>query len=123
MRFIFLTILVVILVVFLNAIAPFWMVMIGIGVLAALINPSGVGGFLGGGLGMGLTWLGQCVYLEITTSSPLPDRMGEIMGLGSGVTLIAVTAVVGFVLGGFSGWTGVLFRNMTQRSPDDVYRG
>ena len=123
MRFIFLTILTAILVVFLNPVAPFWMVMIGIAFLAALIYPNGFGGFLGGGLGMGLTWLGLCIYLGITTGSSLPDRMGELMGLGSGVTLIAITGVVGFLLGAFSGWTGVLFRNMLVKSPEDLYRG
>jgi hypothetical protein len=123
MRFIFLTILTAILVVFLNPVAPFWGVMIGIAVLSGLIFPNGIGGFMAGGLGMGLTWLGQCIYLGITASSPLPDRMGELMGLGSGVTLIALTGGVGFLLGGFSGWTGVLFRNMLQKDPENVYRG
>lgn len=123
MRFIFLTVLVAILVVFLNAAAPFWIVMIGIVLLSALIFPNGIGGFMGGGLGMGLTWLGQCIYLEITTASPLPDRMGELMGLGSGMTLIAVTGAIGFFLGGFSGWTGVLFRNLFVKAPENLYRG
>jgi hypothetical protein len=123
MRFIFLTLLTAILVVFLNPITPFWVVMIGIGVLSALVYPNGIGGFLGGGLGMGLTWLGQSIYLGITTGSPLPDRMGELMGMGSGMTLIAITGVLGFLLGAFSGWTGVLFRNLLQKTPKNVYRG
>lgn len=123
MRFIFLTILTAILVVFLNAVAPYWIVMIGIAILSALIHPNGIGGFMGGGLGMGLTWLGQSIFLGITTSSPLPDRMGELMGLGSGMTLVAITGIVGFLLGSFSGWTGVLFRNMLQKTPENVYKG
>ncbi len=123
MRFIFLTLMTAILVVFLNPVAPFWVVMIGIGVLSALIYPNGIGGFMGGGLGMGLTWLGQSIYLGITTASPLPDRMGELMGVGSGMTLVAITGVIGFLLGGFSGLTGVYFRNMLQKTPKNVYRG
>lgn len=123
MRFIFLTLMTAILVVFLNPIAPFWAVMVGVGVLSALIYPNGIGGFMGGGLGMGLTWLGQSIYLGITTASSLPDRMGELMGMGSGMTLVAITGVLGFLLGGFSGLTGVLFRNMLQKSPKNVYRG
>jgi hypothetical protein len=123
MRFIFLTILTAIVVVFLNPIAPFWGVMVGIAVLSALVYPNGIGGFLGGGLGMGLTWLGQSIYLGITSASSLPDRMGELMGLGSGMTLLAVTGVIGFILGAFSGLTGVLFRNLLQKTPQNVYRG
>lgn len=123
MRFIFFTFLTAILVVFLNAEAPFWVVMIGIGILSALIYPNGFGGFMGGGLGMGLTWIGQSIYLEISTSSPLPDRMGELMGLGPGITLVALTGIVGFLLGSFSGMTGVMFRNMIQKTPENVYKG
>ena len=123
MRFIFLTLLTALLVVFLNPIAPYWIVMIGIVTLGALIYPNGFGGFLGGGLGMGLTWLGQSVYLSITTGSSLPDQMGDLMGLGSGMTLVAVTGVVGFLLGGFSGLSGVLFRNLLQKEPQNVYKG
>lgn len=123
MRFIFLTILTVLVVVFLNPIAPFWIVMIAIGVVSAVVYPNGIGGFLGGGLGMGLTWLGQSIYLGITSGSSLPDQMGELMGLGSGMTLVAVTGIVGFILGAFSGYTGVLFRNMIQKTPQNVYKG
>jgi hypothetical protein len=123
MRFIFLTILTAIVVVFLNPIAPFWGVMVGIAVLSALVYPNGIGGFLGGGLGMGLTWLGQSIYFGITSASSLPDRMGELMGLGSGMTLLAVTGIIGFILGAFSGLTGVLFRNLLQKTPQNVYRG
>jgi hypothetical protein len=123
MRFIFLTILTAIVVVFLNPIAPFWLVMIGIAVLSALVYPNGIGGFLGGGLGMGLTWLGQSIYLGITSASALPDKMGELMGLGSGMTLVAATGIIGFILGSFSGLTGVLFRNSLNKSPKNVYKG
>lgn len=123
MRFIFLIILTAIVVVFLNPIAPFWLVMIGIAVLSALVYPNGMGGFFGGGLGMGLTWLGQSIYLGITSASSLPDRMGELMDLGSGVTLLAITGIIGFILGSFSGLTGVLFRELVQKTPKNVYKG
>ena len=123
MRFIFLTMLTAVLVVFLNPVAPYWIVMIGIAILSALIFPSGLGAFTGAGLGKGLTWIGQCIYLEITTGSSLPDQMGELMGVGSGMSLIAATGVIGFLLGAFSGWTGVLFRKLFLREPEDLYGG
>lgn len=123
MRFIFLTIVIAILVVFLNPIVPFWGVMIAVGALSALIYPNRIGGFFGGGLGMGLTWLGQSIYLGIISGSSLPDQMGELMGLGSGMTLVAVTGIVGFLLGAFSGLTGVLFRNMLIKEPQNIYKG
>ena len=123
MRFILLTLLTALLVVFLNPVAPYWVVMIGILVLSALINPTSIGGFLGGGLGMGLSWLGQSIFLGIINDSTLPDKMGELMGLGAGMTLIAATGVLGFLLGSFSAVTGVLLRRVLQKTPKDVYKG
>lgn len=91
--------------------------------LSALVYPNSIGGFLGGGLGMGLTWVGQSIYLGITTGSPLPDRMGELMGMGTGMTLVAITGIIGFLLGAFSGLTGVMFRKVLQKAPNNVYKG
>jgi hypothetical protein len=99
------------------------MVMIAVTALAALIRPTVWGGFLGGGLGMGLVWLGQTLYISAVTSSTLPDKMGALMGLGSGLSLMLLTAVLGFILGGCSGLLGVKFRNLIQKKPTDVYLG
>lgn len=123
MRFIFLVMMTVLLVVFLNPVLPFWLIMILIGALAGLIGLKGAESFLAGGLGMGLAWLGQSLYISVGTGSPLPNRMGELMGLGSGMTLVGITAVLGFLLGGFSAMTGSLFRNLLKRKPDNLYRG
>lgn len=123
MRFILLTILVVLLVVFLGPVAPYWILMIGVGLLSALILPTGFGGFMGGGLGMGLTWVGISIYFGLTTASPLPDQMGELLGGISGMSLVGIVGALGFLLGGFSGLSGVLFRKMVKPSPKNIYRG
>jgi len=123
MKFLLFTLLSALVVVFLNIVAPYWAVMIALTVLAGIIRPSGWGGFFGGGLGMGLVWLGQTVYISAVTSSTLPDKMGALMGLGSGLNLMLLTAVLGFILGGFSGLLGVMFRNLVQKNRRDVYLG
>jgi hypothetical protein len=123
MKFLLFTLLSALVVVFLNIVAPYWAVMIALIVLAGIIRPSGWGGFFGGGLGMGLVWLGQTVYISAVTSSTLPDKMGALMGLGSGLNLMLLTAVLGFILGGFSGLLGVMFRNLVQKKRRDVYLG
>ena len=123
MKFLLFTLLSALVVVFLNIVAPYWMVMIAVTALAALIRPTVWGGFLGGGLGMGLVWLGQTLYISAVTSSTLPDKMGALMGLGSGLSLMLLTAVLGFILGGFSGLLGVMFRNLVQKKRRDVYLG
>jgi hypothetical protein len=123
MKFLLFTLLSALVVVFLNIVAPYWAVMIALTVLAGIIRPSVWGGFFGGGLGMGLIWLGQTVYISAVTSSTLPDKMGALMGLGSGLNLMLLTAVLGFILGGFSGLLGVMFRNLVQKNRRDVYLG
>ena len=123
MKFLLFTLLSDLLVVFLNIVSPYWVVMIALTVLAGLIRPSVWGGFLGGGLGMGLVWLGQTVYISTVTSSTLPDKIGALMGLGSGLSLMVLTAVLGFILGGCSGLLGVMFRNLVQKKRRDVYLG
>lgn len=95
----------------------------GIGLLSFLIGPKGVGAFLGGALGMGLGWVGISTYLGLTSASALPDQMGELMGLGSGMALLGLVGVLGFLLGGFSGLTGVLFRNLLRPTERNIYRG
>ena len=123
MKFLLFTLLSALLVVFLNIVSPYWVVMIALTVLAGLIRPSVWGGFFGGGLGMGLVWLGQTVYISTVTSSTLPDKMGALIGLGSGLSLMVLTAVLGFILGGCSGLLGVMFRNLVQKKRRDVYLG
>jgi len=123
MKFLLFTLLSALLVVFLNIVSPYWVVMIALTVLAGLIRPSVWGGFFGGGLGMGLVWLGQTVYISAVTSSTLPYKMGALMGLGSGLSLMVLTAVLGFILGGCSGLLGGMFRNLVQKNSTDVYLG
>jgi hypothetical protein len=123
MKFISLTTLSALIVVFVNPFFPFWIVMGLIGILSAILGGKGFTSFLAGGIGMGLTWLGQTVYLSYQTGSPLPDQIAEIMGLGSGVALSAITGVIGFFLGGFSAYSGSLFRKLFKNKPDNIYRG
>jgi hypothetical protein len=72
---------------------------------------------------MGFAWLGQAIFISTSTGSSLPNKIGELMGLGSGMTVVGVTAIIGLLLGGFSGLTGSLFRNLFRKEPDNLYRG
>jgi hypothetical protein len=123
MRFILFILVTIGIVVFLNPIFPYWVIMILIGIGSALLGLSGLQGFLAGGLGLGLAWLGQAIFISTTTGSALPNKIGELMGLGSGMTVAGVTAIIGFLLGGFSGLTGSLLRNLVRKKPDNLYRG
>jgi hypothetical protein len=123
MRFILFILIAIGIVVFLNPFFPYWIIMILIAIGSGLFGLSGLQGFLAGGLGMGLAWLGQAIFISSTTGSSLPNKIGELMGLGSGMTVVGVTAVIGLLLGGFSGLTGSLFRNLFRKKPENLYRG
>ncbi len=122
MRFILFTVVVSLFVVFLNPFIPYWIVMVGISVLGFLIYPNGLGGFFGGGLGMGLAWLGQTIYIGISTSSSLPEKLVELTGLGDNFSLGMITGILGFLLGSLSGLSGVLCREMIDTVSGKIYK-
>ncbi|MEB2777495.1 hypothetical protein SYJ56_19425 [Algoriphagus sp. D3-2-R+10] len=123
MKFILFTFLTALLVIVFNPFLPYWAIMLLIAIFAAFFGKKGAGAFFAGGLGMGLAWLGQSVYLSTVSGSSLPDKMGELMGLGSDMALFAFTGVLGFLLGAFSAWTGSLLRKLFKRKPDNIYGG
>lgn len=123
MKFILLSVITSLLVVCINPFLSYWAVMLGIALLSFLIYPSGLGAFFGGGLGMGLAWLGQSIYLSSITSSSLPDKIAQLMGLGSELSLSLLTGILGFFLGAFSGLTGVVWRSLIKKPSKDIYKG
>lgn len=112
-----------VLAVFLNPLLAFWMMMILVALLTALSGLKPLSGFLTGGLAVGIVWFGKSIYWMLTTGSPLADRMGELMGIGTGITLAMMIAVLGFLIGGFSGLTGSTFRKLFKNRSKNIYRG
>lgn len=123
MKFILVTFLVALVVIVFNPYLPYWAVMILIAVLAAFVDIKGAGAFFGGGIGMGLAWIGQSIYVSTFSGSHLPEKMGELMGLGSEMALFVLTAILAFLLGAFSALCGSLFRKLFKRKPDNIYGG
>lgn len=121
MKFILLTFFTALVVVIINPILPYWTVMILLAVLAAVVGSKSAGAFFAGGLGMGLAWLGQSVYINTVTGSQLPEKMSELMGVGNEIILFAITGILGFFLGAFSALAGSLFRKLLKRKPDNIY--
>ena len=121
MKFILLIVLTALLVLIVNPFLPYWAVMILLAILAAAVGNKGGGAFFAGGLGMGLAWMGQSVYISSVTGSQLPEKMSELMGLRDEITLFAITGVLGFFLGAFSALAGSLFRKLLKRKPDNIY--
>ena len=123
MKFFGFLVVTVLVVVFLNPFLPYWGGMAMLFGIAVIINPGNSASFWGGGFGMALSWIGLSLFLTIQSGSDLPDRMAQILGAPSGTVLMAVTGVIGFLLGAFSSLSGNLFRNLVKRRPDNIYRG
>ena len=95
---------------------PFWGLMAIIGVCAALVGGKHLPAFLGAGVGVALVWFAVPLWVSIRTGSELPAKIGGIMGFENPIILILITSLIGFLIGGFSAWTGVSFRKIFSRS-------
>lgn len=95
--------------------APYWILMIGVATGAFLVGAGKVPSFVSSGLGFGLTWMALSLFISIKTDSELPKRMAELMGLEDDNLLLYGTALLGFLIGGFSGLTGTLLRKLFER--------
>lgn len=92
-------------------------------ILAYLMASSGTASFFASGLAMGLVWLGKAISISIETGSSLPDKMAILMGMEQSNLLWVATGVVGLLLGGFSGLTGALLKNLSkQKRSQGMYR-
>ncbi|WP_229683548.1 hypothetical protein [Echinicola rosea] len=94
----------------------YWMMMLVWAAMGAAIGGNGSRVFFAAGLGVGLTWLGQGYWITVNTGSQLPEQMADIMGMGNGEVLMLVTALLGFLIGGFSALTGNRFRTLFERN-------
>lgn len=94
----------------------YWMMMLVWAVLGAALGGRGTHVFFAAALGVGLTWLAQSYWITVDTGSHLPRQVAEIMGMGKEELLMLVTALLGFLIGGFSALTGNRFRKLFERN-------
>ena len=67
--------------------------------------------FFAGALGVGALWAGLAFGIDLANNHILSTKVAQILPLGgSYIALIAVTALVGALLGGFASLTGSFVR-------------
>jgi hypothetical protein len=72
--------------------------------------------FLAGFLGIGALWSGLAFGKDLANAHLLSSKVAQILPLGgSYVALIAVTGVVGGLLGGFAALTGAFMRSKSTK--------
>ncbi len=94
----------------LGLILPWWAPAVA-AFIVALILPTKAGfSFLSGFVGVGLYWLVYALMVDMRNEHILSGRMAALFGLPSTTLFIAVTAIVGAMIGGFSAWGAALLR-------------
>ncbi|WP_373497338.1 hypothetical protein [Aquiflexum sp.] len=121
-RFFGLVILTAFIVYFIGPYFPFWGLMILVALVTFLVGASPLTSFFGSGLPFGLVWLSLSVWISIDSGSELPIKMAELMGHSNDNMLWFAAGLIGFIIGGFSGLTGSLFRKILQKRDNGIYR-
>lgn len=121
-RFLIIFLLVALIVFMLGAYLPYWPLMISVSIVSFLFGAKPVTAFLASGLAFGLTWVLLAIYISIESNSGLPVQMASLLGVKNDNLLWFATGVIGFLIGGFSGLTGSLFKKLFEKKYEGMYR-
>ncbi|HEV7379268.1 MAG TPA: hypothetical protein VGN64_05700 [Dyadobacter sp.] len=82
--------------------------------LALVWRPTATSGkaFLTGFFAIAMLWLGYGFYLHTSSEGAMSNRIAQIFSLPNGLLLLAVTTLVGGLVGGFAGLSGYLTRKV-----------
>lgn len=90
---------------------PWWSFVVTNFVIAIIFIQKPANAFLSGALGIGLLWLGLSLFIDSQNQHLLSSKVANILPLnGSYAKLIAITTLIGFLLGGFASLTGSFVR-------------
>lgn len=121
-KFVIVFLLTALLVGIVGKIVPFWGLMMLVSLLCFSLGIGPTKSFFAAGFGFGLTWLLLSIWISIDSESELPKKVADLMGLKNDNLLWFGTGLLGFLLGGFSGLTGGLFRKILERRETNTYK-
>lgn len=87
---------------------PWWVIAAVPMVLSAALGLHALTSFLAGFSGAFLLWAGMAFWLHQSGDGLLADRMGMLLGGLPAEGMIAITGIIGGLLGGFGALTGTL---------------
>jgi hypothetical protein len=101
---------------------PWWILMVISFLVCFFLYGTRSSSFLSGLLGIGLLWIVVALYINISTSSLLADRVASIfqlpdsvIGIPGSFLLVIITGLIGGLAGGFSALSGHLLREVFSR--------
>ena len=115
MKFIFKVILIICLSYLSEIFLPWWSVAIVAFLTNFWLPTKGLNSFLSGLLGVGLLWLVYAWLINTDTEGIVADRIAQLFNVGSSVVMIAITGLVGGLVGGFAALSGSQFRRIFMR--------
>lgn len=90
---------------------PWWSFLITNFIISVVFLQKPINAFLSGALGIGLLWLILSLVIDDQNQHLLSTKVANILPLkGSFSKLIAITTLIGFLLGGFASLTGSFVR-------------
>jgi len=90
---------------------PWWGIAIAALAVAAIVHQKAGKAFLAGLLGVFLLWAGLAWWIDMKNNSVLSQKIASILPLGgNSIALIAVTGLIGGLVGGFAAITGSFLR-------------
>ena len=99
-----------------------WWIAISAFIGGAIVKSSGVQSFFAGAFGVGLIWLWMILKIDIATESILTQKIADLFRLGHAGFIIAITVIVGGLVGAISCWTGHNFRKLFEGRQRGYYR-
>jgi len=89
---------------------PWWTIALVAFAVVLLFRLNSGRAFLAGFLGIFLLWLCVALIRDSANSHILSVRMAELFHLPGSMIFMAVTALIGAIVGGLAGWSGAVFR-------------
>ena len=113
-----LMILIIITSALLNYVLPWWSIAIPGLVLGYQFEKKAGASFGWGFLALFLLWGVQAFYIHTANDGILSTRIATMLGVGSPLLVVLVTAVVGGLVSGLATMTGGLFKNVSSKKND-----
>lgn len=105
-----------------QAFLPWWTLVFPAAAVGFFCSERVGSAFLQGFFALFLLWFGVALYLSVSNDHLLAGRIGGILGVDQPLLLIAFTALLGGVLGGFATLTGALWRRTRWKREPEVPR-
>jgi hypothetical protein len=100
---------------------PWWSIALAAFLGGMIFKTRSLNAFLSGALGVGLVWLWVAWRIDYQTDSILTLKIARLFQLENKNLLIAITVLLGSLVGACAAWTGHNFRNLFEKKPREGY--